>query len=181
MSSVPHPCCFFSLLLDFSHSCTSTILNSCILFSNWVIFNIIVICRRYTCHCFSGGNQFEEMFHTSDLKPTYGAVNWLISLFMPWWLFLFLIQKQWFNDGIHISWLIANHNKLFGEIHRGNAWKPTEVECGMFLWCNDRKYMPFAGMVIFGNKSHTNVHVSWFFVSNSNFTYINIFQQKCKE
>ena len=44
-------------------------------------------------------------------------------------------------------------NNYYGEIHTGDRWKPVQ-KC----FCGDEgKYMPF-GIVIFGDKSHTDLH-----------------------
>ncbi len=49
----------------------------------------------------------------------------------------------------------CDHNSLYGEIHTGNAWTPAVQHfCG-----SQGKYMPF-GMVVFGDKSHTDLHGS---------------------
>lgn len=44
-------------------------------------------------------------------------------------------------------------NNNYGEIHTGDSWKPALYRhCG-----RDRKYMPIA-LVLFGDKSHTDLH-----------------------
>jgi len=49
----------------------------------------------------------------------------------------------------------CDENNSYGEIHTGDAWEPARDKfCG-----RDGKYMPF-GMIIFGDKSHTDLHGS---------------------
>ena len=49
----------------------------------------------------------------------------------------------------------CHHSSLYGEIHTGNAWTPAvQLFCG-----SQGKYMPF-GVVVFGDKSHTDLHGS---------------------
>ena len=113
----------------------------------------------------------EEIFHTTDLRPTYGSVrinNGLLAtvpVFDTKAMILSilhdneLMQPENFAEGLDIFTGTvdnnSNHNRLYGEIHTGKAWTPAVQRfCG-----SQGKYMPF-GMVVFGDKSHTDLHGS---------------------
>jgi hypothetical protein len=113
----------------------------------------------------------EEVFHTTDLKPTYGSVRTPNELLTTVPVFdtkamilsilhgAVLMQPDNLAEGIDIFIgtvdAQCHHNSLYGEIHTGNAWKPA-VQC----FCgSEGKYTPF-GMVVFGDKSHTDLHGS---------------------
>jgi len=116
-------------------------------------------------------NRVEELFHTSDLKPTYGLVSIhngakaTVPVFDTKAMILSilhdasLMRNENFAAGLDIFTGYVDDecpsNKSFGEIHTGNAWKPAVQRfCG-----HDGKYMPFA-MIVFGDKSHTDLHGS---------------------
>ena len=110
----------------------------------------------------------EEVFHTTDLKPTYGSVcihNSSLATVPVFdtkaMIFLtlhdtVLMQPDNLAEGLDIFTgnvdAQCKFNCLYGEIHTGNAWKPA-VQC----FCgSEGKTMPF-GVVVFGNKSHTDL------------------------
>ena len=70
-----------------------------------------------------------------------------------------LMRQENFATGLDIfTGDVDEHcpqNKCYGEIHTGEAWQPAKERfCG-----RDGKYMPF-GIIIFGDKSHTDLHGS---------------------
>ncbi len=115
--------------------------------------------------------QVERIFQTNSLKPTYSRVrltnNTLatVPVFDIKSMILlmvhdkslmnkenFAVRLDDFTGNVHTT---CNQNNLCGEIHTGDATEPArEKFCG-----RDGKYMPF-GIIIFGNKSHTDLHGS---------------------
>jgi hypothetical protein len=113
----------------------------------------------------------EEVFHTTELKPVYASVrlhNRLVAtvpafdtkaMILSMLHDAVLMQPDNFAQGLdmftgHVD-AQCDLNSLYGEIHTGNAWE-TAVQrfCG-----SEGKYMPF-GMVVFVDKSHTDLHGS---------------------
>ena len=111
----------------------------------------------------------ENMFNISNIKPSYGCVqltdNTLatVPVFEATAMILSILHdpsimcEDNFAAGYNIFTgnVDENHpaNKTFGEIHTGDAWVPA-----LHRYCGRKgKYMPFA-MVVFGDKSHTDLH-----------------------
>ena len=113
----------------------------------------------------------ETVFNTSKLKPTYGAVQLhndtyaTVPVFDVKTMILSilhdpnLMRADNFATGLDIFTGDVDRkcvdNKWYGEVHTGDAWLPARDRfCG-----KDGNYMPF-GMIIFGDKSHTDLHGS---------------------
>jgi len=116
-------------------------------------------------------DRVENIFNTAELKPTYGSVRLhdnsiaTVPVFDMKTMILSilhdntLMRQENFATGLDIfTGDVDEHcpqNKCYGEIHTGEAWQPAKERfCG-----RDGKYMPF-GIIIFGDKSHTDLHGS---------------------
>ena len=114
----------------------------------------------------------ENKFNTAQLKPTYGSVSLhngslaTVPVFDMKTMILSILHDESlmrddnfapgmdiFTGEVHKT--CSTTNDVFGEIHTGDAWTPAvERFCG-----TEKKYMPL-GLVVFGDKSHTDLHGS---------------------
>lgn len=116
-------------------------------------------------------NRVEKVFNTGDMRPEYAAVRLHNNTFATVPVFDMktmilsilhdpsLMKQENFADGLNVFTGEVDCslpcNKFYGEIHTGDSWLRTKERfCG-----KAGKYMPF-GMVIFGDKSHTDLHGS---------------------
>ena len=116
-------------------------------------------------------NKVEKVFNTGDMRPEYAAVRLHNNTFATVPVFDMktmilsilhdpcLMKPENFAEGLNVFTGDVDRslacNKLYGEIHTGDSWaRAKERFCG-----REGKYMPF-GMVIFGDKSHTDLHGS---------------------
>jgi hypothetical protein len=115
--------------------------------------------------------KIETAFSTNEMKPTYGAVRLhndtyaTVPVFDVKTMILSILHdpKLMNADNFAKGYDVftgdvdrkCRDNKLYGEIHTGDAWP-----CAKERFCGKNgKYMPF-GMVIFADKSHTDLHGS---------------------
>ena len=113
----------------------------------------------------------ESNFKTQNMKPTHTTVKLANGSLVTVSTFdvEFMIRSMLADEelmhpdniaegyDLHTGHVDPNcpANEKYGEIHTGDAWEPA-----MFHYCGaDGKYMPIA-LVVFGDKTHTDLHGS---------------------